>query len=177
MTERQNKDTMAYEVDVISQAELSVEENSSEEEIFPEAEEIGKLSPQAEKMEAVEEPARQRMLSTKWEQLSAIYPHIRPFEDDRDYLRIGPEDFVVLGRQSYQLVHNSFLLHGYYNYKHLILARHDWRNEERYYVGVPGNFYEREKQVALMFGFESFECGKEPANMGDYGYYMIRVDV
>ena len=117
------------------------------------------------------------MLGSKWEQISAIYPHIQPFQDGRDYLKVAPEDFVILGRRSYQLAHNSFLLHGYYNYKHLILTRHDWRNEERYYIGVPGNFYEREKQVALMFGFESFECKEEPANMGDYGYYMIRVDI
>jgi len=42
---------------------------------------------------------------------------------------------------------------------------------------VPGNFYEREKQVALMFGFESFECQKEPAQVGDFGYYMIPVEL
>lgn len=130
-----------------------------------------------EKTEPINESIPQTMLATKWEQLSAIYPHIQPFEDDREYLKVGPEDFVVLGRRSYTLTHNSFLLHGYYNYKHLILTRNEWRNEERYYIGVPGNFYEREKQVALMFGFESFECKKEPADMGVYGYYMIRVDI
>lgn len=117
------------------------------------------------------------MLFGKWEQLSAIYPHIQPFRDSRDYLRVGPEDFVVLSGKSYSLVHNSFLLHGYYNYKHLILARQEWRNEAQYYIGVPGNFYEREKQVALMFGFESFECEEEPAQTGVFGYYMIRVDL
>jgi hypothetical protein len=42
---------------------------------------------------------------------------------------------------------------------------------------VPGNFYDREKQVAVMYGFESFECAKEPAGQGDFGYYMIRVEL
>ena len=118
-----------------------------------------------------------RMSESKWKQLSEIYPHVQPFGDERDYLKVGPQDFVVLSGKSYQLVHNSFLLHGYYNYQHMILTRQEGRGEIRYYIGVPGNFYEREKQVAVMFGFESFECKNEPANMGDYGYYMIRVDL
>ena len=49
------------------------------------------------------------------------------------------------------------------------------QSEQNYYVGVPGSFFEREKQVAIMFGFESFECEKEPAQAGDFGYYMMRV--
>ncbi len=116
-------------------------------------------------------------LDDKWKQLSAIYPHVTPFEDDRDYLTIGPNDFVIFPSRYYQLVNNSFLLHGYHNYRHLILARLERRGEIRYYVGVPGNFYEKEKQVALMFGFESFECREEPVRSGDYGYYMMRVEL
>lgn len=118
-----------------------------------------------------------QLYEDKWKQLSFLYPHISPFHDERDYLSVGPGDFVVLQRGYHKLVNNSFLLHGYYNYEHLILARMTKRGEEHYYVGVPGNFYEREKQVAVMFGFESFECKKEPAQTGDFGYYMIRVEI
>lgn len=113
----------------------------------------------------------------KWKQLSSIYPHIAPFQDDREYLSIGPGDFVIFTQKYYRLVNNSFLLHGFYNYKHLILTRMEKRNEIVYYIGVPGNFYDREKQVAVMFGFESFECREEPADNGDYGYYMMRVEI
>ncbi len=113
----------------------------------------------------------------KWQQLSSIYPHISPFGDDRDYLSIGPEDFVVLQKQYHGLVANSFLLHGYYNYEHLILARIMSLGQVRYYLGVPGNFYEKERQVAILFGFESFECKREPVQDGDFGYYCIRVDI
>lgn len=113
----------------------------------------------------------------KWKQLSEIYKHIAPFQDEREYLSIGPGDFVIFTEKYYKLVNNSFLLHGYYNYKHLILTQMTVRGETRYYMGVPGNFYEREKQVALMFGFESFECREEPARAGDYGYYMMRVEL
>lgn len=113
----------------------------------------------------------------KWRQLSEIYPHIAPFRDERDYLSVGPGDFVILPEKYYRLINNSFLLHGFYNYGHMVLARTIKRGEEKYYIGVPGNFYEKERQVAIMFGFESFECRQEPATDGDFGYYMIRVEL
>ncbi len=117
------------------------------------------------------------MKDTKWEQLSSIYPHIHPFRDAREFLSVGPEDFVVLRERCYQMTHNSFLLHGYYNYRHLLLMRQDTPEQVKYYIGVPGNFYEREKQVARMFGFESFEGTREPAWEGDFGYYLISVEL
>lgn len=116
-------------------------------------------------------------MEDKWPQLWAIYPHIRPFQDQREYLSIGPSDFVLFPAASYKAVNNSFLLHGYYNYHHLLLARVEHKGEDCYYIGVPGNFYEREKQVAIMFGFESFECAEEPAQPGDFGYYMMRAQI
>lgn len=118
-----------------------------------------------------------RMKDTKWEQLSSIYPHIHPFRDAREFLSVGPEDFVVLRERCYQMTHNSFLLHGYYNYRHLLLLRQETAGQAKYYIGVPGNFYEREKQVARMFGFESFEGAREPAWEGDFGYYLISVEL
>ena len=102
---------------------------------------------------------------------------MHPFEDEREYLSIRPADFVLFPARYYQAVNNSFLLHGYYNYEHLILARIEQRGEVQYYLGVPGNYYEREKQVALMFGFESFESASEPAKTGDFGYYMMRTQL
>ncbi len=126
---------------------------------------------------ACRSPRRLQLYEDKWKQLSSIYPHITPFYDEREYLSITPADFVVLHRQYHKLVSNSFLLHGFYNYNHLILARVERAGAIRYYVGVPGNFYEKERQIAIMFGFESFECRKEPVGQGDFGYYCIRVDL
>ncbi|RKJ19717.1 hypothetical protein D7X48_12170 [bacterium D16-50] len=118
-----------------------------------------------------------QLMEDKWQQLYAIYPHIHPFNDDREYISIRPADFVVFPAESYKAANNSFLLHGYYNYSHLILTRVERKGELRYYIGVPGNYYEREKQVAIMFGFESFECAEEPAQAGDFGYYMMRTEL
>jgi len=118
-----------------------------------------------------------KLAEDKWQQLCAIYPHIHPFHDKREYLSIGPSDFVIFPAASYKIINNSFLLHGYYNYHHLILTRIEKKGEPVYYIGVPGAFYEKEKQVAIMFGFESFECEEEPAQTGDFGYYMMRTQL
>lgn len=115
-----------------------------------------------------------KLLENKWSQLWAIYPHIRPFNDEREYISISPSDFVLFPEASYKRSNNSFLLHGFYNYRHLLLARVERKGEVVYYIGVPGTFFEKEKQVAVMFGFESFECAEEPAQAGDFGYYMMR---
>lgn len=140
-------------------------------------------SPQPEPMQeqiAPEQSVPEQSVSLqpdKWQQLLSIYPQVRPFEDERAYLQIGLGDFVLLSAQSYPLVNNSFLLHGFYSYSHLILARMQDRGGVRYYVGVPGSFYERERRIAVMFGFESFECAQEPAHEGDFGYYMVPVSL
>lgn len=120
-------------------------------------------------------PQKAAVHNDKWQQIFSIYPQIHPFEDERVYLSVGLGDFVLLSAQSYPLVNNSFLLHGFYSYGHLILARMQNRSGVRYYVGVPGSYYERERRIAVMFGFESFECRREPARDGDFGYYMIPV--
>lgn len=125
----------------------------------------------------VREAGTEKPMEEKWRQLWAIYPHICPFQDEREYISIRPADFVIFPEESYKMVNNSFLLHGYYNYHHLLLTRVERRGEPCYYIGVPGNFFEKEKQVAIMFGFESFECAEEPAQAGDFGYYMMRTQL
>jgi len=123
-------------------------------------------------------PGIRHVKSDKWQQLWTVMPHIRPFDDEREYLQVEHlQDMVVLSGLFYRLVENSFLLHGYYNYGHLILTRMRKKDKEKIYIGVPGNYYVKEAQVAVMFGFESFEPKTEPAREGDFGYYMIGVDI
>ena len=117
------------------------------------------------------------MLESKWEQLSALYPHIKPFHDEREYLSLKPRDFVIFRDRYYELIKNSFLLHGYYNYGHIILKKEQYGDMEKYYVGVPGTYFDREKQVAVMFGFENFEGKNDSAMQGDYGYYLIPTEI
>ena len=168
--------TLQSEVHLAS-AESGVQQGSRQEDRLENGSEGRSESKSEENRTAKKGKTAPRLLEDKWQQLSAIYPHIQPFQDERDYLSINPSDFVLFPSKFYKAVNNSFLLHGYYNYNHLILARMEHRGETLYYIGVPGNYYDREKQVAVMFGFESFECAAEPAKTGDFGYYMMRMEL
>ncbi|MBD5534950.1 MAG: hypothetical protein HDQ99_04730 [Lachnospiraceae bacterium] len=137
----------------------------------------GKETKSAERKARQKPQCKDLLSGDKWEQLNKQYPHIHPFGDAREYLSITPRDFVILSRKYQELVQNSFLLHGYYNYGHVILTRIKEKNGERFYLGVPGVYYTREKQAALMFGFEGFEAGTERAVDGGFGYYMKQVDI
>ena len=159
---------------------------------MPEAEEPQQAIPPAEEEAQSHEPAAvseapflrsQRKMQAgqispnKWEQLNRIYPKIQPFGDVREYLSIAPCDFVILSEHYQEMVQNSFLLHGYYNYGHLILTKIKEGIDDNYYLGVPGVYYEREKQAALLFGFEGFEGDGDAVQDGSFGYYMKRVEI
>ncbi len=148
---------------------------------LPERKPAEKESGAGEAQETTAEPVKRetemKVCNNKWEQLAEIYPHITPFRDEREYLSVGLNDFVILPSKYFRLIQNSFLLHGYYNYNHLVLKRLQRMGREQFYIGVPGNFFEREKQVAVMFGFQSFECREEPAADGDYGYYLMPIEL
>ncbi len=113
----------------------------------------------------------------KWKQLQEIYKLVYPFGDNRAYISIIPRDFIILAERYQNLVSNSFLLHGYYNYGHVILGKQENSATSRYFLGVPGIYHEREKQVALMFGFEGFEGASSPFVEGSFGYYMVGVEI
>lgn len=115
-----------------------------------------------------------RIREDKWEQLLEMYDKIHPYGDERIYLRLEPKDFVILQEKYQHLVNNSFLLHGFYNYRYVILGK---EKGDVYYLGVPGVFYEKEKMVALMFGFEAFDCEGGEADPGGFGYYLRRVEL
>lgn len=116
---------------------------------------------------------------SKWDQLMYEYPQIHPFGDDRVFISIEPKDFIVLRASCQKLVNNSFLLHGFYNYRYLILGPDKELGDgegECFYLGVPGTYFEREKMVAVMFGFEGFECAGA-VEIGKFGFYMRRVEL
>lgn len=163
-------------------------ESEEEAQTEPEVETVSCVMPQ-EKQQVVEtekevprevqsrKEQKLRIYPNKWQQLCAIYPIVHPFEDGRAYLSIEPRDFVVLQERFQPLVENSFLLHSFYHYKHLLLGRRMRGRSAEYYLGVPGVFYEKEKAAAIYYGFESFESAVTPATEGGFGYYMKRVQI
>lgn len=112
---------------------------------------------------------------TIWGQLQRRYPKVLAFDyvHGSEILTIKPQDIGILPRENWVYGNNSFLLHGYYNYRHLILARLEIPGGTfRYLLGVPGHYFSNEKNLASMFGFPSFVLAKkQPEEDGRFGYW------
>ena len=143
--------------------------------IQEEKKELPKFHSKKPREEAAEVRVHPPLEEDKWEQLCRHYPQVHPFPGGKTFVTIKPEDFIILQEKYQRLVHNSFLLHGYYNYQHMILGKLEDGEEAPYYIGVPGVFYEKEKQAAGLFGFAGFEGTEFPVRNGSFGYYMIEV--
>ena len=118
-----------------------------------------------------------------WEMFSRRWPKIQAFDctGGCEILTIKPQDIGLMPREIWTYGNNSFLLHGYYNYRYLILAKVGGPDgkESRYILGVPGNYYSNEKYMASKFGFPHFVLAKrQSAPGGRFGYWYtdIRLD-
>ena len=138
------------------------------------AEEIDTASIPEEVFESVEYSQRQEVYKSKWEQLKSGRKKVNLMGKESNYIQITPNDMIALSNPYHSLVNNAFLLHGYYNYKHLILGPAKGI-KSTFFIGVPGNFYKQEVNAARMFGFEYFENGGDKVEVGDFGYYMKKV--
>ena len=115
-----------------------------------------------------------------WDGFRKRYPKIQAFDSANgcEILTIKPQDIGLLPRENWNYGNNSFLLHGYYNYRYLILARigDETKGRTRYILGVPGNYYSNEKYMASMFGFPHFVLArKQPSQDGRFGYWYTDV--
>ena len=114
-----------------------------------------------------------------WQELRKNYPKIDPFDYDgrSEVLTIRPQDIGRLPREVWVYGNNSFLMHGYYNFRYLILVRLENNNGEvRYLLGIPGHYYSNEKYMATMFGFPNFVLSKkQPPNDGRFGYWYTEI--
>lgn len=90
--------------------------------------------------------------------------------------KIQRDGISVLPRRFWFLANNSFLLHGYHNYNHLILAEENGR----LWLGVPGVYDPREAKAADLFGFPQFTReyrdlisleDDERSDSPDFGYW------
>lgn len=118
--------------------------------------------------------------SEKWEILKREHESVYPFEDDEiaECIKIEPKDLLHLEREEWILGNNSFLLHGYYYYRYLLLGKMQKDKETCYILGVPGIFDSREKMMAVMFGFPDFKtCKQTPTKAGEFGYWYKRVRI
>ena len=70
----------------------------------------------------------------------------------RQIMKIQRGEISILPRCEWKLANNNFLLHGYYNYRHLVLIDEG----DQLKLGVPGIYHEQEARAAAAFGFPEF---------------------
>lgn len=68
------------------------------------------------------------------------------------YEKIQRQELSRLPRKEWRIANNSFLLHGFYNYHHLLYVEEDGN----VLIGVPGIYHEKEQEAARAFGFPEF---------------------
>lgn len=96
------------------------------------------------------------------------------------YEKIGLIDIRRLPKKCWYLSNNSFLIHGYFNYQHLILKTVVESGEKKQYIGVPGIYEVPEKMMAMLFGFPEFESEetREPESEEQvFGYWLCPLRV
>lgn len=112
-----------------------------------------------------QEPEKQR--DPFFNKLAEMYP----FEDDEMEwcMQMEPADFSSFPMEFWHYAKNSFLLQGFYNYRHLLYAH----SKDKNYIGVPGQFHRREQYLANRFGFPRFKgTQKKRVTVGDFGYWL-----
>ena len=100
-----------------------------------------------------------------WDAYEEIDAYISP--SNPAYEKIERRDIARLPRCEWRLANNSFLMHGYRNYHHLIFLE----DEEGLWLGVPGIYHEKEGKAAEAFGFPRYLEGEEE----DFGYWCRKV--
>ena len=96
------------------------------------------------------------------------------------YEKIQRQDLSRLPRREWRIANNSFLLHGFYNYHHLLYIEDDGE----VLIGVPGIFHEKEQEAAKAFGFPEFRRltndeiileENEKNTYEDFGYWCRQI--
>ena len=168
-TEARRKDSQESTREVRKEA-LSDSPPDHQEAFQPGSQNQKQPQPDSSKESPKEDPAE-----TLWDRLRVAYPKVTAFEcaDGCEILVIKPQDIGLLPRENWVYGNNSFLLHGYYNYRYLILARLGKPGERgRYILGVPGHYGNNEKYMAAMFGFDRFvRSTRQPPRDSRFGYW------
>lgn len=96
------------------------------------------------------------------------------FADDDlyDIVEITPDDIDRMPDTNWGLKNNSFINHGYFNFRHLIMGKIYGSDKCGYFIGVPGVYTRRDRNTAAMFGFNRFKFSmRGDMNLGQFGYW------
>ena len=114
-----------------------------------------------------------------FEKLFVRADYIDAFDDDYFYdcIEVSPEKLKCLNQNEIDIAGNSFLLHGYYNFRHILFGRvRDNLDNTKYFIGVPGMYCNRKRYMASMFGFNNFKKSHRSDYANPYfGYWYQEI--
>lgn len=114
-----------------------------------------------------------------WEKVNGMYGAKNLFENMPEISGIHMElkDLRELPKKYWYLGSNSFLLHGFFNYRHLLLGKVENESGRKWFIGVPGIYQNQEKVLAAVFGFPEFRQEKDTGvKTGQFGYWYRFMD-
>lgn len=108
-----------------------------------------------------------------WRYMLRAFPVIKQFDDKDDVLcvRIEIKDVRLLPDKYWSIVNNSFLLHGFFNYRYLAFGRIG----QSWFIGVPGIYQNQEHAMASIFGFPDFLAQQRKNERGEQPGYWYRI--
>ena len=87
--------------------------------------------------------------------------------------KISTAQLEQFGEEADSLKSNQFLLKGYERYKHLLAGKVRYAGKERYCIGVPGIYENREKYMADIYQFPVFlSLTENRMKTGSFGYWL-----
>lgn len=110
------------------------------------------------------------------ERILSTFPVMYPFTSgiiDKS-VRIELKDIGCLPIKMWVLANNTFLLHGYCSYRHIIFAKIKISDiETQYAVGSPGIYNSYDENIARQHGFVYFQpIGEVKDKNGTFGYWI-----
>lgn len=128
---------------------------------------------QDESLRATEMTARNIFPQFSWEdlwgRLCASYPHFEVHgERESECVRMELKDLKELPGKYWYMGNNSFLLHGFFNYRYLVLGK---MADGSFFIGVPGIYQRQEHVMAAIFGFPEFLSCDTGKNQNYFGYW------
>lgn len=133
--------------------------------------------PEVSPQEQAEAPRQETLQAEEIEEVDEYIP-----QSGYTYEKISRQDLSRLPRKEWRIANNSFLLHGFHNYHHLLYIKED----DNVWIGVPGIFHEKEEVAARAFGFPEFrrvtdveiDLKEEEQNrLEDFGYWCRQISV
>ena len=136
--------------------------------------------------EILEQVCKMKVAEPKDEQLLQGIPYLLKYRSKLpDFsnheviqcVKIMPEDIGFMNRRNWEYGNNSFVMHGYYNYRYLLLGVMPFQDGKKQYVlGVPGIFSNKDRYLANIFRFTEFiplRTGQQKT--GEFGYWIARL--